>query len=206
MFLEESLWIKNILFNKLDLASVHTVLDVGSSTLHTRTVDQPFIDENIFRPLRKLQKEIYHMDAIEGDGVDICCDVKELGGIGKKFDLIISANLLEHVVDHKKVVVDLMSLLNPKGYLLLTVPYVLVRHEEPIDTMYRPNNKEVENLCSNMEVLDSRIIQINRLRLKRRLSGLRYVLTRLVRRQDGIITDLLMLGKRFKVSCVAFRK
>ena len=84
-----------------DMLSVEEVLDVGSSTKKFRTKIQPYIDENIFKPLRERDLHIYHLDKKEQEGVDYIFDVNEMSveSLGKTFDLVICCSLQkEHVV------------------------------------------------------------------------------------------------------------
>jgi hypothetical protein len=76
MFKEESLWIKKAL-TKIDLDSVHTCLNVGSGSLAFRTKIQPWIEENIFIPLKDFAK-VYHLDFKHAEGIDIVWDAENL--------------------------------------------------------------------------------------------------------------------------------
>jgi hypothetical protein len=59
MFKEESIWIKRAL-TKIDLDGVRTCLNVGSGSLIFRTKIQPWVEENVFRPLKNVCK-VYHL-------------------------------------------------------------------------------------------------------------------------------------------------
>jgi len=203
MFEEESIWIKKSISKILD--DIHTVLDVGSSTLDFRTKVQPFIEENIFKPLRSKGKKVHHLDIKEGPGIDIVCDITQPNAysrIGQKFDLVICTNSLEHVPNMDVVADNLKKLVKKDGYLLVTVPYCYFYHPDPIDTMYRPTNKELEMLFSDFKVIDSEIIKIKKLYLRKRLQYLRQSLVswRILRK------NLPILFKGFKISCVLLKK
>ena len=51
------------------------LLNVGSSTLEFRTRTQPYIESNIFAPLRARGGAIYHLDVKSAPGVDIVGDL-----------------------------------------------------------------------------------------------------------------------------------
>ena len=51
------------------------LLNIGSSTLEFRTVTQPYIDHNIFTPLRKRGGTVYHADIKAAPGVDLVGDL-----------------------------------------------------------------------------------------------------------------------------------
>lgn len=155
MFIEESLWIKAVLKN-LNLMSGSTVLDIGSSTAQFRQLAQLHIDSNVFYPLRQCGCKIYHLDSKQGDGVDIVFDIDDpsidpIKSIGVRFDLVICTNLLEHVLDIKRVAGTAADLVKERGYLLLSVPRYYKEHPDPIDTMYRPSTEKLEALIHSIE-------------------------------------------------------
>lgn len=142
VFVEESLWIRDALA-RLDKPA-GSVLDVGSSTREYREVRQPYVEANVFAPLRAAGLEVVHLDAKAADGVDVVCDVTDpdvdvRDQLGRAFDVVICTNFLEHVVDRERVAATVGRLVGDGGYLLVTVPQVYRRHLDPIDTMYRPS-------------------------------------------------------------------
>src|SRR4030042_2906071 len=154
MLEEESIWIKEVI-EKADLSNVREVLDVGSSTKEVRTQTQPYIDENIFNPLRKCNISIYYLDKKKSEGVDLVYDIENVSAdmIGKKFDLVICCNLLEHVLKPNKVASFLMDVVERGGYLLVTVPQTYRYHPDPIDTMFRPSMDELISMFAGLEII-----------------------------------------------------
>ena len=152
MFVDESLWIRRALENQ-PLGAGMRVLDIGSSSLHFRTVVQPHIDANVFAPLRARGLGIVHVDARDEPGVDVVADVTTLAGVGEDFDLVLCTNLLEHVVDRAGTLENAKRVVRPGGLLLLTVPRRYPIHADPIDTGYRPKAKQVEGLLAWREVI-----------------------------------------------------
>ena len=49
------------------------------------------------------------------------------------FDLVVLANVIEHVYEYRSLVKQCASLLKPGGRLLITVPFLLKLHQEPVD-------------------------------------------------------------------------
>lgn len=49
------------------------------------------------------------------------------------FDLVVLANVIEHVYEYRALVARCASLLKPDGWLLITVPFLLKLHQEPVD-------------------------------------------------------------------------
>jgi hypothetical protein len=95
----------------------------------------------------------------------------------------------------------------PCGYLIVTVPHQFVYHSDPIDTMFRPTNKEIEDIFPEFRVILSEII------LARATASQRFhLLTRLGVLRDLFLKpklallNLLCLFKRFEQSCVLLQK
>jgi SAM-dependent methyltransferase len=158
---EESIWIKNVL-KETDLSPIKEILDVGSSTKEFRTKIQPYIDKNVFKPLRQQNKSIYYLDQKNDEGIDFVCNMKNMDveEIGKKFDLVVCCNVLEHVHNPGKLASSLMGLINQNGLLLVTVPQVYRYHPDPIDTMFRPTMNEMVSMFPGLEILRSDVVRI----------------------------------------------
>jgi SAM-dependent methyltransferase len=158
MFVEEALWIKRAI-EELPLPSSARVADVGSSDLFYRTRAQPHVDEYIYEPLRRKGIEIVSCDSKKELGVDFVVDLcakqrTPFDDTQRTFDLVLCANMLEHVEDRRLAVSNLLSLVKPGGYLLLTVPHTYFYHEDPIDTMFRPTPSELIALIAEQSVCE----------------------------------------------------
>jgi len=205
MFREESLWIKGAL-TKIDLIGVRTCLNVGSGSLTFRKKIQPWVEGNVFRPLKNICK-VYHLDFKQGEGVDIVWDAETLGELDKEFDLVICTNLLEHVKNREKVAEGLKMVVKPGGYLIVTVPHQFVYHIDPLDTLFRPTNIELEMLFPEFRVILSEMIQARasayrRFHLATRLGVLRDFLLN----PRLALFNLLCLFKQFEQSCLLLQK
>lgn len=157
MLYEESAKIKEI-FKKLDLPKACKVLDIGSSTMEFRTDAQPFIEKNVFMPLRRRGFKIIHADVKKTDGVDLALDIEREVGIKDEFDILICANILEHVRDIDAAVKNILKLIKDGGYAWISMPHEYPYHPDPIDTMFRPTNKDLERLFPNQAILKSEIL------------------------------------------------
>jgi hypothetical protein len=167
MFIEEARWLKEMLA-AIEPKPGWTLLDIGSSTEYFRRVDQPYIDYYVFRPLRKLGVKIIHVDARRAEGVDVVCDLADptcqaLVEEIPRGDVVLCSNLLEHVRDRELVRDRLCGLTGPGGCLFVTVPHLYRYHEDPIDTMYRPTDRELAALFSvcRFETLRSTILEVD---------------------------------------------
>ncbi|MDI1450703.1 methyltransferase domain-containing protein [Polyangium sp. 6x1] len=159
MFVDESAWIRDVLAGT-EFPKGATVLDIGSSTLHFRTVVQPHLDRNVFAPLRARGLQVLHLDARPEPGVDIVADVTNLKGVERTFDLVLCTNLLEHVTDREATLRHVARVVAPGGLLVLTVPRRYPIHRDPIDTGYRPTAAELVALLGWPEVLRQEVLTI----------------------------------------------
>lgn len=157
MFLFESIWIKQKI-SDLNLPSQSRILDIGSSVLELREIHQPYINENVFRPLINKGFKITHIDKKDGRGIEKIIDIERTPYINKKFDLIICTSVLEHLKDIKSATENILYSVKKNGYLLVSVPYVCGYHPDPIDTMFRPANQELEQLFPNQKIIASTIL------------------------------------------------
>ena len=96
------------------------VLDVGAGRGDFKT---------IFSKHNYLGLDIYPYPEIDL-AVDLIeeCPFKE-----GSFDLILLANVIEHVYDYRTLVGRAASLVKPGGRILITVPFMLKLHQEPVD-------------------------------------------------------------------------
>jgi SAM-dependent methyltransferase len=151
MFVDESIWIRNALDGVLERGM--TLLDIGSSTLFFRTVAQPYVDKNVFSPLRERGVDVLHLDARAEPGVDIVADVTNLKGVDRTFDAALCTSLLEHVTDRTETLGHMKRVVRPGGLLLVTVPQRYPIHPDPIDTGFRPSAAELRALLGWTDVL-----------------------------------------------------
>lgn len=160
VFVDESLWIRRAL-ERLPLQHGSSVLDMGSSNQHFRMVVQPHIESNVFAPLRARGAAVLHLDARDEPGVDIVADVTTLQGVDRTFDLVLCANLLEHVVNRDETLANVRRVVAPGGALLVTVPRRYPIHHDPIDTGFRPSTAELVELVGWPRVLQEELVTIH---------------------------------------------
>jgi hypothetical protein len=138
------------------------LLNVGSSTLDFRTKVQPYIDRNIFDPLRRRCGKVYHLDIKESPGVDVAGDLLDpvfLESLSRmKVRSIMLSNLLEHVENRGELCETLLKILPVGGYLFVSGPHDYPYHADPIDTMFRPTVQEMAAHFPGTTIVDSAII------------------------------------------------
>jgi hypothetical protein len=218
MLEKEAIWIAGEL-NRIGTES-SPVLNVGSSTLYFRTQLQPFIHERIIVPFEKAGGAFLHLDMKKEEGVDLAGDLmdaafrEEVKALSIKG--ILCSNLLEHVEDPAAVCALLMAVVQPGGYIILTVPYRYPYHNDPIDTMFRPEVNDLEQLLPGCGLVNGEIVTIEgtsffRMLLKHpKLLAVTFARTLLpfykFSSWKHIVAYLPDSFKPFQVTCATFRK
>jgi hypothetical protein len=157
----ESQWIGERL-NALPNDAIFPMLNVGSSTLDFRVNTQPYIEENIFAPLRARGGRVYHLDIKSAPGVDLVGDLLDPAFIKRIIELNIRSamlsNFLEHVTLRQQFCDAVMQILPSGGYLVVSGPHKYPYHADPIDTMFRPTLEEMHAHFPGTTIIDRAII------------------------------------------------
>lgn len=160
MLYEESLWFKNTIQKYAQPNSL--VLNIGSSTKEFIEVTQPYIKANLFDEFAKKNCLVKNIDIKQAEGVDLVGDVTDPAFIEKLKQLnasfIICSNLLEHLTERTAFCEALVKILNADTKLIISVPYNFPYHEDPIDTMYRPDLKELQQAFPNLKLVEGKIV------------------------------------------------
>jgi SAM-dependent methyltransferase len=90
------------------------------------------------------------MDMYPYPEIDLAADLIEVVPFKPaSFDLVVLANVIEHVYDYRLLIARCADLLRPGGSLLITVPFLLKLHQEPVDyhryTRYAISRLAAEN-------------------------------------------------------------
>jgi hypothetical protein len=164
MLKEEAVWLRRQL-ERLDPKSIYPMCNLGSATSHYRTVEQPYVDAELFARARTLGHEVVHVDLVAGPGVDLVGDFSDgklLPQLRRKnFKSVMCCNLLEHVIDRQDFSDKVISIIDPGGYIIASVPNVYPYHEYPIDTMFRPDIGELVALFPETEIISAEIVHAN---------------------------------------------
>lgn len=142
---------------QLNLGSNSVCLNVGSSTREFREETQPFIHQEILKPLAESGCRVVNCDMKEDDGVDEVGDLlnqefqKHLTSY--KADLVICSNLLEHLSDPASFARACGAIVKPGGHFLFSVPRSFPYHPDPLDTMFRPSPDEIAALLPGWYVV-----------------------------------------------------
>jgi hypothetical protein len=161
MNLLESQWLGRRLA-LLPSEALFPLLNVGSSTFEFRTKTQPYIDQNLFAPLRARNGQVIHLDIKSACGVDLVGDLFDPNFLKEVAKLqvrsVILSNVLEHVTNRQEICDVIMRILQPRGYVFVTGPQHYPYHPDPIDTMFRPSIAEVHALFPGTELVDSAVL------------------------------------------------
>jgi hypothetical protein len=133
MFPEAAARIGELLANVSD----SVVLNVGSSTRQFYCEQQPYIWNDVMKPLLARGNALINIDAKAQPGVHLVRDVADLQ-LTNIADIVLCCNLLEHVVDPVKVLHGVYDALKKNtGHVVIESPVAYPYHADPIDTMFR---------------------------------------------------------------------
>lgn len=200
----------------LPVAAISPLLNVGSSDLHFRTHVQPYIDRVLFAPQVARGVRVVHCDRKPHDGVDLVSDIFDDAGLARMAasapHALVCSNVHEHVADPGELSRRLLALLPAGGYLLVTVPHSYPYHEDPIDTMYRPDTAELAALHPGTELVASARVTAGTYRdslaadPRRFFGDLVEQAGTLFRRRTTAGLRLRWWSRQYAVSCVLLRK
>ena len=161
MFEAEARWLHGAL-DVFPRERLSPLLNLGTSSTDIREVVQPWIEEQLFRPLRTRGVEVVHVDRRELHGVDVQADLTNQDDVARLGALhpgaLLCCNLLEHVTEPDRLAYHCLDLLMRGGLVFVTVPFSYPYHRDPIDTMYRPNPAQLAELLAGARLLDSTIL------------------------------------------------
>lgn len=142
------------------------LLNVGSSTRAFRETAQPWVARHVFAPLTARGIEIVHLDARDGDGIDIRADLLNDADFARvrsrPYAALLCCNVLEHVRDPGGFARRCTELVVPGGVIIVTVPRSYPHHGDPIDTLYRPAPEEAAALFPGSAMIAGEIIDVGR--------------------------------------------
>ena len=160
MLYEESLWFKNTIQKHAQQGAL--VLNIGSSTKEFIEITQPYIKANLFDEFAKKNCIVKNIDIKQADGVDFVGDVTDPSFINQlkqqNASFIICSNLLEHLAERTAFCEALVKIMNSDTKLIISVPYHFPYHEDPIDTMYRPDLNELQLAFPSLKLVEGQIV------------------------------------------------
>lgn len=142
---ETAAWTRAAL-ETIDLPPGSRALDIGSSTLHYRTVEQPHIDEQVMAPLRDRGVEVLHLDAKDAPGVDVVRDLEQPGEPVGEYAVVIVASVLHYLRDPEPAADLAVRSLGPGGHLIAHHPQSARRSYDPVDHGLRMSPDELARM------------------------------------------------------------
>lgn len=162
MLLEEAKWLGQEIQQLAIQLPAAKLLNVGSGTAEKTDDVQSHQSEFILKPLKEKNIETLNTDIEAGKGVDLVGDLTDddfLKSLSShNFNIVICNNLLEHIDPIKPICDSFKTIVAPNGYLVVSVPYRYPYHPDPIDTMFRPKIKDLEELLGGFELVKGEII------------------------------------------------
>jgi 2-polyprenyl-3-methyl-5-hydroxy-6-metoxy-1,4-benzoquinol methylase len=99
--------------------------------------------------------EYMGVDLEEGPGVNLVCSAEEIINCFNEeaFDVVISTEMIEHVLDWRKVISNIKNICKPDGIIILTTrSYGFPFHPSPTD-FWRFEYEDLESIFSDCEIL-----------------------------------------------------
>jgi hypothetical protein len=161
MLVNEAKWFRRHL-GELQRSDLFPLLNIGSHTADFRRRGQPWIERQVFNPLRQRGGEIVHTDIRAAEGVDIVGDLLDPDFRAvlrqRQFRSIMFCNVLEHVSDRVGISTVVSDVVEPGGYLFVSAPHSFPYHPDPIDTMFRPGVSELAALFPETEMVAGAVV------------------------------------------------
>ena len=218
MFEAEARWLRCAL-DAFPAERLSPLLNLGSSSVEVRKAVQPWIETELFLPLRSRNVEIVHVDMRELPGVDVRADLTDPADVRRLSTLrpraLLCCNLLEHVIEPARLARHCLDLMAVGGLLFVTVPFSYPYHRDPIDTMYRPSPAQLAELLAGAHLLDGTILDTGvsyRDAVRQRPWILLRHVWRLpipflsVEKWKRSMTRLYWLAAEYRITCAVFEK
>lgn len=147
---------------ELDPERAFPMLNIGSSTGSFVTKAQPWIDREIFGPLRARGSAVLNCDIKSAPGVDLVGDLQDPAFLkqlaARSFKSVLCSNLLEHVENRSAIAETLVNVIPSGGYLFVSGPHSYPYHADPIDTLFRPTPEELAALFPGTRVIAAQVV------------------------------------------------
>jgi hypothetical protein len=161
MLVREAKWFAQR-FGELGEEALYPMLNIGSHTTEFRTREQPWIDRYVFAPARRRGSKVVHLDIRDAPGVDLVGDLTDPAFLASvaamRFRSAFCSNLLEHVPNREAIGRAVVGAVEPGGYLIVSCPNNFPYHPDPIDTLFRPEVKELALLFPGTTIVRGELV------------------------------------------------
>jgi hypothetical protein len=218
MFEAEACWLHRAL-DAYPSERLSPLLDLGSNDAAFRESRQPWIEEQVVRPLRAREVRIMHVDMRDLPGVDVRADLTEPADLPRLKALrpraLLCCNLLEHVREPQRLARHCLEMLPEGGLVFVTVPFSYPYHRDPIDTLFRPDLDQLGALFAGAHLRDGTILDTG-VSYRDQVRTRPWILLRHFARFPvpflslakwrRSMTKLYWLGAEYRISCAVFEK
>lgn len=209
MLVEESLWLKEKI-SLLNLNLGDRILNVGSWDKIFREQKQPHIHTNIITPLLKKGVTILNTDCYSSTWIDIVGDLNDKDFIqrlkGAEYKWILCSNVLEHLLEPKKIMDILSWLVQPWCFLIITVPSNFPYHPDPIDNRFRPSIIDLQKNFPEFKLIYWEIVESKVSILKKWRRSIRKILSVWSPNWKYHILDFFKNIKNYSACCIVLQK
>lgn len=162
MLSEEADWLYKSLQELVERGEVIFPLgNIGSSD-EKQLKTQPWVNDVLMSPLRELGT-VYNVDIKQSPDVDFCGDLHDAEFIDKLkqagLNSILCANILTNIESREKFAKSIMDVIPAKGYVIVSVSNRFPFVADPVDTLFRPNLKELHALFPNTKIVKQELIE-----------------------------------------------
>jgi hypothetical protein len=161
MFEAEACWLRHAL-DGFAPERLSPLLNLGSGSAAVREAVQPWIEHQLFCPLRARGVDVIHVDMRAEPGVDVQADLTDPADVlrlsGLRPRALLCCNLLEHVVEPERLARHCLAMLAADGLVFVTVPFSYPYHRDPIDTMFRPEPLELAGIFAGARLINGTIL------------------------------------------------
>jgi hypothetical protein len=166
MRLKESEFIKSLIEDRINFENpIKTCINLGCGNINQLLIKKPWINKNLFEPLKSKNIKIINLDTFKFESVDYVADLSDSGSLDfvkttQTPRLLILGNVLEHVPSESRgaILNNIFQAMDSGDYLIISTPYEYPYHADPIDTMFRPSPAEVRSLAP-LEWINLQIIE-----------------------------------------------
>jgi ubiquinone/menaquinone biosynthesis C-methylase UbiE len=123
------------------------VLDVGGKKENKR---------GEFRPPLSLVKNWEYLNIDKTTNPDYCCSAEKIPVNSCYFDMVLMAEVLEHLEDPERVLNEVYRVLNVGGKLIATMPFMYAVHADPYD-FQRWTDVKIKKELQNVGFVDIKV-------------------------------------------------
>jgi SAM-dependent methyltransferase len=145
-FLKKNIFLK---ISKLDLNKKNTVLDIGCG-------EQPYY--SFFSKYNLYALDIpFSGRVVSRKNPNIFFDGTNFPIKNNSSDLVVLIEVLEHIENYSKFIEELVKIMKPKSYILISTPFFWPLHEEPFD-FFRFTPYSAKNLSKKLKLVETKSI------------------------------------------------